>query len=60
MKTGDLITHRNNVEIKTVGDLKSQPHPNIGETVEWRVLRDGSNHRLHLRHGVSSPIAREK
>lgn len=41
MKTGDLITHRNGVEIKNVGDLKSQPRVNIGDTTEWKVLRDG-------------------
>jgi S1-C subfamily serine protease len=41
MKTGDLITHRNGVEIKNIGELKSQPRVNIGETTEWRVLRNG-------------------
>ena len=41
IKPGDLLVERNNQPIKNIGDLQSQPRPQIGQIMQYKIIRDG-------------------
>jgi S1-C subfamily serine protease len=41
MRTGDLIIEKDGTKVDTVGALRSLPRHEVGQEVEYKVLRDG-------------------